>query len=170
MRKREEARSHLAKVQAIVRGLIQRQRNERLGKRPRLTEFVPLPFVHMEAPIYLKGKARKGPTYREAVLIHAVSRIVLNPLIKNIQTSWVKMGSFGVKACLNAGANDLGGTLMNESITRAAGTRHGQEMLPETMEQLIVQLGRKPRQRDTVYRNANPLQKSKSFGNKFLVD
>ena len=80
------------------------------------------------------------------------------------------MGPSGVKDCLNAGANDLGGTLMNESITRAAGTSHGQEMLPETMEQLIVQLGRKPRQRDTIYRNANPLQKSKSFGNKLLVD
>ena len=105
-----------------------------------------------------------------AVLIHAVSRIVLNPFIKNIQTSWVKMGPSGVKASLDAGANDLGGTLMNESITRAAGTRHGQEMLPETMEQLIVQSGRKPRQRDTVYRNADPLQKSKSFGNKLLVN
>ena len=92
-----------------------------------------------------------------AVLIHAVSRIVLNPFIKNIQTSWVKMGPSGVKASLDAGANDLGGTLMNESITRAA-------------EQLIVQSGRKPRQRDTVYRNADPLQKSKSFGNKLLVN
>ena len=152
---------HVARHLLRIRDLQQETRG--------FTEFVPLPFVHMEAPIYLKGKARKGPTYREAVLIHAVSRIVLNPLIKNIQTSWVKMGPSGVKACLDAGANDLGGTLMNESITRAAGTRHGQEMLPETMEQLIVQLGRKPRQRDTIYGNANPLQKSKSFGNKLLV-
>ena len=91
------------------------------------TEFVPLPFVHMEAPMYLKGKARKGPTFREAVLMHAVSRLVLHGQIDNIQTSWVKMGHEGVKACLNAGSNDLGGTLMNESISRAAGTLHGQE-------------------------------------------
>ncbi|GIT07570.1 MAG: hypothetical protein CM1200mP30_12000 [Pseudomonadota bacterium] len=118
---------HVARHLLRIRDLQQETRG--------FTEFVPLPFVHMEAPIYLKGKARKGPKYREAVLIHAVSRIVLNPLINNIQTSWGKMGPSGVKACLDAGANDLGGTLMNESITRAAGTNHGQEMLPETMEQ-----------------------------------
>ena len=94
------------------------------------TEFVPLPFVHMEAPMYLRGLARKGPTFREAVLMHAVSRLVLHPLIPNIQTSWVKMGPEGVAACLQAGANDLGGTLMNESISRAAGTEHGQEFPP----------------------------------------
>ncbi|MDP6215574.1 MAG: 5-amino-6-(D-ribitylamino)uracil--L-tyrosine 4-hydroxyphenyl transferase CofH, partial [SAR324 cluster bacterium] len=129
------------------------------------TEFVPLPFVHMEAPIYLKGKSRMGPTFREAVLIHAVARIVLNPFIQNIQTSWVKMGPEGVKACLDAGANDLGGTLMNESITRAAGTVHGQEMLPERMEALIRQTGRIPRQRDTLYRIPDPIQNSKSYGN-----
>ena len=86
-----------------------------------ITEFVPLPFVHMEAPIYLKGRARSGPTFREAVLMHAVSRLALHPLITNIQVSWVKMGEAGVKACLAAGANDMGGTLMNESISKAAG-------------------------------------------------
>ena len=133
------------------------------------TEFVPLPFVHMEAPIYLKGKSRKGPTFREAVLIHAVARVVLHPFIQNIQTSWVKMGPEGVKACLDAGANDLGGTLMNESITRAAGTVHGQEMLPERMDALIRQAGRIPKQRDTLYRNPDPVQKSKSYGNHQLV-
>ena len=133
------------------------------------TEFVPLPFVHMEAPIYLKGKSRKGPTFREAVLIHAVARVVLHPFIQNIQTSWVKMGPEGVKACLDAGANDLGGTLMNESITRAAGTVHGQEMLPERMEALIRQAGRIPKQRDTLYRNPDPVQKSKSYGKLQLV-
>src|SRR6266480_2193122 len=85
------------------------------------TEFVPLPFVHMEAPIYLKGRSRRGPTFREAVLMHAIARLALHPLITNIQTSWVKMGEGGAAACLEAGANDLGGTLMNESITRAAG-------------------------------------------------
>ncbi|HLY00535.1 MAG TPA: 5-amino-6-(D-ribitylamino)uracil--L-tyrosine 4-hydroxyphenyl transferase CofH, partial [Roseiarcus sp.] len=92
-----------------------------------ITEFVPLPFVHMEAPMYLKGAARRGPTFREAVLMHAVARLALHPHITNIQTSWVKMGPQGAAQCLNAGANDLGGTLMNESISRAAGTEHGQE-------------------------------------------
>jgi FO synthase len=115
------------------------------------TEFVPLPFVHMEAPIYLKGRARSGPSFREAVLMHAVARLVLHPVIQNIQVSWVKMGPLGVKACLEAGANDLGGTLMNESISRAAGTLHGQEMPPEAMEELIRSVGRTPQQRTTTY-------------------
>ena len=115
------------------------------------TEFVPLPFVHMEAPIYLRGKARKGPTWREAVLMHAVARLALNPLIPNIQTSWVKMGRAGAAICLDAGVNDLGGTLMNESISRAAGTAHGQELPPEEMEALIAGAGRLPVQRSTVY-------------------
>jgi FO synthase len=116
-----------------------------------ITEFVPLPFVHMEAPLFLKGRARKGPTWREAVLMHAVARLALHPLITNIQVSWVKMGPDGVRACLRAGVNDLGGTLMNESISRAAGTVHGQEMNPEAMERLIGGLGRVPRQRTTLY-------------------
>ncbi|MCH6588512.1 MAG: 5-amino-6-(D-ribitylamino)uracil--L-tyrosine 4-hydroxyphenyl transferase CofH, partial [Proteobacteria bacterium] len=115
------------------------------------TEFVPLPFVHMEAPIYLKGRARQGPSFREAVLMHAVARLALHPLIANIQTSWVKMGPEGARACLQAGANDLGGTLMNESITRAAGALHGQELAPAAMEALIAALGREPRQRSTLY-------------------
>ena len=116
-----------------------------------ISEFVPLPFVHMEAPIYLKGRARRGPTYREAVLMHAVSRLALHPLIPNIQVSWVKMGDAGSKACLQAGANDMGGTLMNESISRAAGASHGQEMPPEAMDALISSIGRLPRQRTTTY-------------------
>jgi len=128
------------------------------------TEFVPLPFVPMETPIYLKGRARRGPTYREAVLMHAVARLVLHPLITNIQTSWVKMGSGGAAACLNAGANDLGGTLMNESITRAAGAVHGQEMPPESMEAVIRSLGREPRQRTTLYADAPVARKAASFG------
>src|SRR5271166_3960372 len=115
------------------------------------TEFVPLPFVHMQSPIYLKGRARRGPTFREAVLMHAVARLALHPLITNIQTSWVKMGRDGVKACLRSGANDLGGTLMDESITRAAGASHGQEMSPAQMEEVIASLGRTPRQRTTLY-------------------
>jgi len=121
------------------------------GRTGGFTEFVPLPFVHMETPIYLKGRARKGPTFREAVLMHAVARLALHPLITNIQTSWVKMGAAGAAACLDAGANDLGGTLMNESISRAAGTRHGEEFPPDRMEALIRSIGRTPRQRTTLY-------------------
>jgi len=115
------------------------------------TEFVPLPFVHMEAPVYLKGGARRGPTFREAVLMHAVARLVLHPEFKNIQVSWVKMGPEGVKACLQAGANDMGGTLMNESISRAAGAAFGEELPPEDMEQLILSIDRTPVQRSTAY-------------------
>src|ERR1700760_4284520 len=92
---------HLLKIRAL---------QERTGG---ITEFVPLPFVSMEAPLYRKGRARPGPTFREAVLMHAVSRLALHPVIPNIQVSWVKMGEAGVKAALAAGANDLGGTLMN---------------------------------------------------------
>ncbi len=128
------------------------------------TEFVPLPFVHMEAPMYLRGLARKGPTFREAVLMHAVSRLVLHPLIPNIQTSWVKMGPEGVAACLQAGANDLGGTLMNESISRAAGTEHGQEFPPEAMEGLIRGIGRAPAQRSTLYGPIGNERRARSFG------
>lgn len=128
------------------------------------TEFVPLPFVPMEAPMYLKGTARLGPTYREAVLMHAVARLALNPLIPNIQTSWVKLGSAGAAACLNAGCNDLGGTLMNESISRAAGASFGQEMPPEAMEELIRSLGRIPRQRKTLYADSPADRRTASFG------
>ncbi len=115
------------------------------------TEFVPLPFVHMEAPLYLKGRARKGPTFREALLMHSVARLVLHGYIDNIQASWVKMGAAGIAACLNAGANDLGGTLMNETITRAAGAVHGQEWSPQELESQIRALGREPWQRNTLY-------------------
>jgi FO synthase len=121
------------------------------GRTGGFTEFVPLPFVHMEAPMFFKGSARKGPTYREAILMHAVARLALHPLIPNIQVSWVKMGAEGAQACLNAGANDLGGTLMNESISRAAGTQHGQEMPPAKMDELARSAGRLPEQRTTLY-------------------
>ncbi len=127
------------------------------------TEFVPLPFVHMEAPIYLKGMARRGPTFRESVLMHAVARLVLHGLIDNIQTSWVKMGPEGVRACLGAGVNDVGGTLMNESITRSAGAAHGQEMEPRRMDALIRDLGRLPRQRLTTYEDAPESRAQQSF-------
>jgi len=116
-----------------------------------ITEFVPLGFVAHEAPLYRKGRARQGPTFRESVLMHAVSRLVLDPHIVNIQTSWVKMGREGGLACLNAGANDFGGTLMSESITRAAGAAHGQEMTPSMLEAAIRRIGRRPQQRSTAY-------------------
>jgi FO synthase len=115
------------------------------------TEFVPLPFVHMEAPIYLKGQSRKGPTFREAVLMHAAARLALDPVFSNIQASWVKMGPDGAALLLDAGCNDLGGVLMNESITRAAGAMHGQEICAADLEQLIRQQGRTPKQRSTLY-------------------
>ncbi|HET9247641.1 MAG TPA: 7,8-didemethyl-8-hydroxy-5-deazariboflavin synthase, partial [Xanthobacteraceae bacterium] len=128
------------------------------------TEFVPLPFVHMEAPIYLKGRSRRGPTFREAVLMHAIARLALHPLITNVQTSWVKMGREGVQTCLRSGANDLGGTLMDETITRSAGASHGQEMTPVEMERTIRSLGRVPRQRDTLYRAVPQERYRASFG------
>jgi FO synthase len=127
------------------------------------TEFVPLPFVPMETPLHLRGQCRLGPTVREAVLMHAVARLALHPLITNIQTSWVKMGPKGAALCLEAGANDLGGTLMNESITRAAGAVYGQEMPPEAMEALIGALGRAPWQRTTLYAPAPTNRTAASF-------
>ena len=123
-----------------------------LQRRTRgITEFVPLPFVPEKTPLYRKGRARRGPTFREALLMHAVARLVLGRDIPNIQTSWVKMGLEGAAFCLRAGCNDIGGTLMNESITRAAGARHGQEMKPEILVDTIVGCGREPRQRSTLY-------------------
>ena len=134
-----------------------------------LTEFVPLPFVPMETPIYLHGRARSGPTFREAVLMHAVARLALHPHVINIQTSWVKMGPDGVKACLRAGANDLGGTLMNESITRAAGALHGEELPPAEMESLISSIGRQPAQRTTLYEDVAADRRATSFAAAPLV-
>ncbi len=143
---------HLLRVRAL---------QERTGG---FTEFVPLPFVPMETPISLKGRSRLGPTWREAVLMHAVARLALNPVIRNIQCSWVKLGPDGAAACLQAGVNDLGGTLMNESISRAAGASFGQEMPPEAMDALIRSLGRTPRQRTTLYRDPAPDRIAASFG------
>lgn len=140
--------------------LLLRDQQKRTGG---FSELVPLPFVHMEAPIYLKGQARRGPTWREALLMHAVARLVLHPHISNIQTSWVKLGPEGIAACLNAGANDIGGTLMNESITRAAGSEHGQEMTPDMMEALLARMGRPSKQRTTLYRDAPRSRVSISF-------
>jgi len=115
------------------------------------TEFVPLPFVHMGAPIFLRGAARKGPTFEETLKMHSVARLALHPWIPNIQASWVKMGKDGAQKALLAGCNDLGGTLMNESISRAAGASHGQEVTPEEMKVLTNEIGRPWAQRNTLY-------------------
>ena len=127
------------------------------------TEFVPLPFVHMEAPMWLRGQARSGPTFGETLLVHAVARLALHPWITNIQVSWVKLGTQGVAAALRAGVNDLGGTLMNESISRSAGAEHGQEFPPEAMEDLIRSAGRIPRQRTTLYGDVPEDRRQASF-------
>jgi FO synthase len=127
------------------------------------TEFVPLPFVHMASPIYLKRSARRGPTFRETLLMHAVGRLALHPWIENVQVSWVKAGPQGAVEALNAGVNDLGGTLMNESISRAAGSEWGQELTPQRMEELIRSAGRVPRQRTTLYGDAPAEQVARSF-------
>ena len=131
-----------------------------------ITEFVPLGYVHMEAPLWRKGQTRSGPTFREAVLMHAVARLVLHPLIPNIQVSWVKMGAQGAGVCLDAGANDLGGTLMNESITRAAGGVHGQELDAGKLQALAHGIGRPARQRTTLYgpSEENPLAETRLQG------
>ena len=115
------------------------------------TEFVPLPFVHMGAPIFLRGRARPGPTWDEVVLVHAVARIAFDGLIPNIQASWVKLGLEGGTALLRAGCNDMGGTLMDENISRAAGASHGQLVTADEMEEAIRAAGRIPARRTTVY-------------------
>src|SRR6185312_15626632 len=131
--------SHLLRLRAL---------QQRTGG---ISELVPLGYVHMEAPLWRRGRTRSGPTFREAVLMHAVARLVLYPLVPNIQASWVKMGARGAAVCLNAGANDLGGTLMNESITRAAGGVHGQEQNALQLQALARRIGRPARQRSTLY-------------------
>ncbi|MDQ1418443.1 MAG: synthase, partial [Acidimicrobiaceae bacterium] len=115
------------------------------------TEFVPLPFVHMASPIYLQRRSRRGPTYREALLMHAVGRIAYHGWVPNIQASWVKMGLDGVRQLLQAGVNDLGGTLMDENISRAAGARHGQMVDESALRGLADSLGRRLEQRTTLY-------------------
>ena len=153
---------HVESPRSWARHLLRaREQQRRSGG---FTEFVPLPFVHMEAPIWLRGRARSGPTFGETLLVHAVARLALHPWITNIQVSWVKLGREGVAAALRAGVNDLGGTLMNESISRSAGAQHGQEFPPEAMEQLIRSAGRVPRQRTTVYGKVTEERRLASFG------
>ena len=138
-----DAYRHWARHLALVRELQQESGG--------FTEFVPLPFVHMEAPIWRKGKARCGPSFREAILMQAVGRIALHGAIPNIQASWVKLGEEGVLAALKAGGNDLGGVLMDESITRAAGGENGQCFDVERMHRTAALAGRHARQRTTLY-------------------
>ncbi len=153
---------HVESPRSWARHLVRaREQQQRSGG---FTEFVPLPFVAMEAPIYLQGRARRGPTFGETLLMHAVGRLALHPLITNIQASWVKLGPEGVRAALEAGVNDLGGTLMNESISRSAGAEFGQELPPDGMEALIRSAGRVPRQRTTLYGDAPEERRLASFG------
>jgi FO synthase len=152
---------HIEDTRSWARHLLQiRDLQERTGG---FTEFVPLPFIHFEAPIYLKGLARRGPSWRETMLMYAVSRLVLHPLITNIQASWVKLGEEGVAASFRAGVNDLGGTLMDESISRAAGASHGTELPPQEMERLIRAGNRKPEQRSTLYGPVTDERREASF-------
>jgi FO synthase len=115
------------------------------------TEFVPLPFVHMATPIFIQGKARRGPTFREVLLMHAVGRIAYRDTIPNVQASWVKCGIAGTRQILQAGANDLGGTLMDENISRAAGASHGQELDEAEFRAIVEPIGRTLAQRTTLY-------------------
>ena len=131
---------HLEAPQHWARHLLALRRLQ--GETGGITEFVPLPLVHMEAPMYRRGQSRKGPTWREAVMMHAVARLVLNGQIDSIQCSWVKLGVPGAAAILAAGANDLGGVLMNESISRAAGAAHGQEVSIDDLRAAAASAGR----------------------------
>jgi FO synthase len=115
------------------------------------TEFVGLPFVHMASPIYLQRKSRRGPTFRETLLMHAIARIAYRGLIDNIQVSWTKIGHDGATQLLQAGCNDLGGTLMDENISRAAGANHGTKMTEASFREISAPLGRTLRQRNTTY-------------------
>jgi FO synthase len=115
------------------------------------TEFVPLPFVHTSSPIYLAGVARPGPTHRDNLAVHAMARILLHGRIRNIQTSWVKLGVEGTRGMLNAGANDLGGTLMEETISRMAGSEHGSAKTVAELHDIAVGIGRPLRERTTTY-------------------
>ena len=121
------------------------------------TEFVGLPFVHMAAPIYLKRGARRGPTWRETVLVHAIARIAYADDIDHVQASWVKLGRVGAQQLLAAGVDDLGGTLMDENISRAAGASHGQGLTPEGLAEIAREAGRPLRQRTTLYAHVAPV-------------
>ncbi len=126
------------------------------------TEFVPLPFVHQNAPIYLAGKARPGATFEESLRMHAVARILLDGWIPNVQVSWVKLGVEACQAILRAGANDFGGTLMEETISRMAGAEWGIRMTPDQFDDAIRAIGRVPSVRTTTYERVGNLRNSQS--------
>ena len=143
---------HLERSEHWARHLLRlRALQDRTGG---ISEFVPLPFVHMQSPVFLRGQARKGPTWGESVLMHAVGRIALHGLIGNIQASWVKLGLDGAAALLNAGVNDMGGVLMNESISRAAGASHGQGLAADDLKSAVAAVGRPLQRRTTLYKPA----------------
>jgi FO synthase len=123
------------------------------------TEFVPLPFVHTNAPIYLAGVARPGPSLRDNRAVHAVARLVLHGAIDHIQCSWVKLGVEQCQAVLSGGVDDLGGTLMEETISRMAGSQHGSRKSVEDLEQMVRQAGRSPRERTTLYGVVDPVRR-----------
>jgi FO synthase len=135
---------HLVRTRAL------QEENVAAGRRG-FTEFVGLPFVHMASPIYLQRRARRGPTFRENLLVHAIARLAYRELIPNIQASWVKVGLDGVAQMMQAGCNDLGGTLLDENISRAAGASHGQAMSAERFAEFAASLGRPLAQRTTSY-------------------
>ncbi len=142
-----ETPAQLAKHLDLIRGIQQQTGG--------ITEFVPLSFVHTEAPMFMKGlveNVRPGPSGMDVIRMHAVARIVLNNWIPNIQASWVKEGPRMSQLLLTAGVNDLGGTLINESISTAAGAQHGQLMRPSEFRQMIRQAGRIPAERYTTYK------------------
>src|SRR5207237_791821 len=136
-------------VTAGARHLVRTRRRQK--ETGGFTEFVPLPFVHMATPIFIQGKARRGPTFREVLLMHAVGRIAYRDTIPNVQASWVKCGIAGTRQVLQAGANDLGGTLMDENISRAAGASHGQELDEAEFRSIVEPIGRTLAQRTTLY-------------------
>jgi FO synthase len=149
---------HLEGYHHWARHLIRLRRLQ--GDTGGITEFVPLPMVHMESPMYRRGQSRKGPTWSEAVMMHAIARIVLFGEIDSIQASWVKLGVDGAAAVLAAGANDLGGVLMDESISRAAGASHGQDVSIEDLRAAAGAAGRPLKQRTTLYRDVTrPLER-----------
>ncbi|MEC8958859.1 MAG: 5-amino-6-(D-ribitylamino)uracil--L-tyrosine 4-hydroxyphenyl transferase CofH [Chloroflexota bacterium] len=142
-----ETATQLAKHVELIRSIQQQTGG--------ITEFVPLSFVHTEAPMFMKGlvdDVRPGPSGMDVIKMHAIARIMLNNWIPNIQASWVKEGSRMSQLLLAAGVNDLGGTLINESISTAAGAQHGQLMRPTEFRQMIRQAGRIPAERYTTYK------------------
>ena len=126
------------------------------------TEIVPLPFVHMGSPIFLQGKSMPGPTWDEVILMHALARIYFHNTIDNIQASWVKLGHDGAKVLLRSGVNDLGGTLINENISRASGANHGQETTDTEFVNLIKDAGKVPYLRNTLYTSFKNLEEISS--------